>query len=104
VQDETSHAAADAAVPLQDRRRGGRDGRRDTGFGVAACSAGAASATTGVVKALEYGVVGINEGIISTEIAPFGGMKESSIGREGSKCGIEEPLEVKYLCVGGIDR
>jgi succinate-semialdehyde dehydrogenase/glutarate-semialdehyde dehydrogenase len=46
----------------------------------------------------------VNEGIISTEIAPFGGMKESGIGREGSKYGIEEFLEVKYLCMGGIDR
>ena len=57
-----------------------------------------------VAEALEYGIVGINEGIISTEIASFGGMKESGIGREGSKYGIEEFLEVKYLCMGGIDR
>ena len=57
-----------------------------------------------VAEALEYGIVGINEGIISTEIAPFCGMKESGIGREGSKYGIEEFLEVKYLCMGGIDR
>ena len=57
-----------------------------------------------VAEALEYGIVGINEGIISTEIAPFGGMKESGIGHEGSKYGIEEFLEVKYLCMGGIDR
>jgi acyl-CoA reductase-like NAD-dependent aldehyde dehydrogenase len=57
-----------------------------------------------VAEALEYGIVGINEGIISTEIAPFGGMKESGIGREGAKYGIEEFLEVKYLCLGGIDR
>src|SRR5436189_92186 len=57
-----------------------------------------------VAEALEYGIVGINEGIISTEIAPFGGMKESGIGREGSKYGIEEFLEDKYLCMGGIDR
>jgi succinate-semialdehyde dehydrogenase/glutarate-semialdehyde dehydrogenase len=57
-----------------------------------------------VAEALEYGIVGINEGIISTEIAPFGGMKESGIGREGSKYGIEEFLEIKYLCMGGIDR
>jgi succinate-semialdehyde dehydrogenase/glutarate-semialdehyde dehydrogenase len=55
-------------------------------------------------EALEYGIVGINEGIISTEIAPFDGMNESGIGREGSKYGIEEFLEVKYLCIGGIDR
>src|SRR5947199_17646 len=57
-----------------------------------------------IAEALEYGIVGINEGIISTEIAPFGGMKESGIGREGSHYGIEEFLEVKYLCMGGIDR
>src|ERR1700719_4165914 len=57
-----------------------------------------------VAEALEYGIVGINEGIISTEIAPFGGMKESGIGREGSKYGIEDYLDVKYLCMGGIDR
>jgi succinate-semialdehyde dehydrogenase/glutarate-semialdehyde dehydrogenase len=52
----------------------------------------------------EHCIVGINEGIISTENAPLDGMKESGIGREGSKYGIEEFLEVKYLCVGGIDR
>ncbi len=57
-----------------------------------------------VAEALEYGIVGINEGIISTEIAPFGGVKESGIGREGSKYGIEEFLEVKYLCMGGVDK
>jgi succinate-semialdehyde dehydrogenase / glutarate-semialdehyde dehydrogenase len=55
-----------------------------------------------VAEALEYGIVGINTGLISTEVAPFGGMKESGIGREGSKYGIEEYLEVKYLCMGGI--
>jgi succinate-semialdehyde dehydrogenase / glutarate-semialdehyde dehydrogenase len=57
-----------------------------------------------VAEALEYGIVGINEGIISTEIAPFGGVKESGIGREGSQYGIEEFLEVKYLCMGGVDK
>ncbi|MDH3377343.1 MAG: NADP-dependent succinate-semialdehyde dehydrogenase [Gammaproteobacteria bacterium] len=56
-----------------------------------------------VSEALEYGIVGINTGIISTEIAPFGGMKESGIGREGSKYGIDEFLEIKYLCMGGVD-
>ena len=56
-----------------------------------------------VSEALEYGIVGINTGIISTEVAPFGGMKESGIGREGSHYGIDEFLEVKYLCMGGID-
>jgi len=55
-----------------------------------------------VAEKLEYGIVGINEGIISTEVAPFGGVKESGIGREGSKYGIEDYLEVKYLCLGGI--
>ncbi len=54
-------------------------------------------------EALEYGLVGINEGIISTEVAPFGGMKESGIGREGSRYGIEEFVEIKYLCLGGLD-
>ncbi len=55
-----------------------------------------------VAEALEYGMVGINDGLISTEVAPFGGMKESGIGREGSKYGIEEFVEIKYLCMGGI--
>ena len=51
-----------------------------------------------VAEALEYGMVGINEGMISTEVAPFGGVKQSGLGREGSKYGIEEYLELKYLC------
>jgi succinate-semialdehyde dehydrogenase/glutarate-semialdehyde dehydrogenase len=55
-----------------------------------------------VAEALESGMVGINTGLISTEVAPFGGVKESGLGREGSKYGIEEFLEVKYLCLGGI--
>ena len=55
-----------------------------------------------VAEALESGIVGINEGIISTEVAPFGGVKESGIGREGSKYGLEEYLEIKYLCYGGV--
>ena len=55
-----------------------------------------------VSEALEYGMVGINTGLVSTEIAPFGGVKESGLGREGSKYGIEDYLEVKYLCMGGI--
>ncbi|WP_120429773.1 NAD-dependent succinate-semialdehyde dehydrogenase [Acinetobacter baylyi] len=53
-----------------------------------------------VGEALEYGMVGINEGIISTEIAPFGGIKESGCGREGSKYGIEDYQEIKYMCMG----
>lgn len=56
-----------------------------------------------VSEALEYGMVGINEGIISTEVAPFGGIKESGIGREGSKYGIDEYTEIKYICMGGIN-
>jgi len=55
-----------------------------------------------VAEALEYGIVGVNEGIISTEVAPFGGMKASGLGREGSKYGIEDYLEIKYLALGGI--
>jgi succinate-semialdehyde dehydrogenase/glutarate-semialdehyde dehydrogenase len=55
-----------------------------------------------VAEALEYGIVGINEGIISTAEAPFGGMKQSGLGREGSKYGIEDYLEIKYLALGGI--
>ncbi|MBS1270623.1 MAG: Glutarate-semialdehyde dehydrogenase DavD [Gammaproteobacteria bacterium] len=55
-----------------------------------------------VAEAMEYGIVAINEGIFSTEVAPFGGVKESGIGREGSKYGIDEYLEIKYLCMGGI--
>jgi succinate-semialdehyde dehydrogenase/glutarate-semialdehyde dehydrogenase len=57
-----------------------------------------------VAEALECGIVGINEGIISTEVAPFGGVKESGIGREGSKYGIDDYLEIKYLCIGGVSR
>jgi succinate-semialdehyde dehydrogenase/glutarate-semialdehyde dehydrogenase len=53
-------------------------------------------------EALEFGIIGVNSGMISTELAPFGGMKESGIGREGGKYGINEFLETKYLCVGGI--
>jgi succinate-semialdehyde dehydrogenase/glutarate-semialdehyde dehydrogenase len=56
-----------------------------------------------VAEALEYGIVGINEGIISTELAPFGGVKSSGLGREGSKYGIEDYLEIKYLALGGIE-
>ena len=55
-----------------------------------------------VGEALEYGIVGVNVGIISTEVAPFGGMKESGIGREGSHYGLDEFMEVKYMCMGGI--
>ena len=53
-----------------------------------------------VAEALEYGIVGINTGIISTEVAPFGGIKQSGLGREGSKYGADDFLEIKYLCMG----
>ena len=55
-------------------------------------------------EALEHGMVGINTGRMSSEAAPFGGIKESGIGREGSKYGIDEYLELKYLCLGGIGK
>ena len=55
-----------------------------------------------VAEALEYGIVGINEGIVSNEMAPFGGVKESGNGREGSRYGLDDYLEIKYLCIGGI--
>jgi succinate-semialdehyde dehydrogenase / glutarate-semialdehyde dehydrogenase len=55
-----------------------------------------------VAEALEYGIVGVNTGLISTEVAPFGGVKESGIGREGSKYGIQDYLVLKYVCLGGI--
>ncbi len=57
-----------------------------------------------VAEALEYGIVGVNEGIISTEVAPFGGVKESGLGREGSHHGIEEFVELKYVLMGGLAR
>jgi succinate-semialdehyde dehydrogenase/glutarate-semialdehyde dehydrogenase len=55
-----------------------------------------------VAEAIEAGMIGINEGIISTEVAPFGGVKQSGLGREGAKYGIEDYLEIKYLALGGI--
>ena len=57
-----------------------------------------------VGEKLEYGIVGINEGIISNEMAPFGGVKESGSGREGSKYGLDDYLDIKYMCIGGIDQ
>ena len=75
----------------------------DTQFGLAAYFyAGNIARVWRVAEKLEYGIVGINEGLISTEVAPFGGVKESGIGREGSKYGCEDFLEIKYLCLGGI--
>ena len=55
-----------------------------------------------VAEALEYGMVGVNSGLITTEVAPFGGVKQSGLGREGSKYGCEEFIEVKYICMGGV--
>lgn len=55
-----------------------------------------------VAEALEFGMVGINEGLFSTEVAPFGGWKESGLGREGASEGLVEYLETKYLCFGGL--
>ena len=57
-----------------------------------------------VSEALEYGMVGVNTGIISNEVAPFGGVKFSGMGREGSKYGISDFMEIKYICLGGMDR
>ena len=51
---------------------------------------------------MEYGMVAVNEGILSTEVAPFGGIKESGIGREGADVGLDEYTELKYICLGGI--
>lgn len=76
-----------------------------TEFGLAAyCYSRDLGRVWRVSEALEYGMVGINSGLISTEVAPFGGVKESGIGREGSRYGIEEYLEIKYLCMGGLNR
>jgi succinate-semialdehyde dehydrogenase/glutarate-semialdehyde dehydrogenase len=55
-----------------------------------------------VSEAIEYGIVGLNTGLISTEVAPFGGVKESGMGREGSKYGILDYTELKYICIGGV--
>ncbi|XP_073274222.1 succinate-semialdehyde dehydrogenase, mitochondrial-like isoform X1 [Primulina huaijiensis] len=55
-----------------------------------------------VAEALEYGIVGVNEGLVSTEVTPHGGMKQSGLGREGSKYGMEEYLEIKYVCLGNL--
>jgi succinate-semialdehyde dehydrogenase/glutarate-semialdehyde dehydrogenase len=75
----------------------------DTEFGLAAYFYGRdITRVWRVAEALEYGIVGINTGLISTEVAPFGGVKESGLGREGSKYGMDEFVEIKYMCFGGI--
>ena len=56
-----------------------------------------------VSEQLEFGLVGVNEGVISTELAPFGGYKESGLGREGSHHGVDDYLEIKYTFMGGLD-
>ena len=76
----------------------------DTEFGLAAyfCTRDLGRSWR-VAEALEYGLVGLNAGVISTEVAPFGGVKESGVGREGSKYGIDDYVEIKYLCIAGVD-
>ena len=66
------------------------------------CTRAISRAAGGSAEAIEYGIVGLNTGIISTEVAPFGGVKESGTGREGSKYGILDYTEMKYVCVGGV--
>jgi succinate-semialdehyde dehydrogenase/glutarate-semialdehyde dehydrogenase len=77
----------------------------DTEFGLAAyfCARDVGRVWR-VAEGLEYGIIGINEGVISNPMAPFGGIKESGHGREGSKYGLDDYLDIKYLCIGGIDR
>lgn len=76
----------------------------DTEFGLAAYFyAKDLSQVWHVAEALEYGMVGVNTGLISTEVAPFGGIKQSGFGREGSKYGLDDYLDIKYICLGGID-
>jgi succinate-semialdehyde dehydrogenase/glutarate-semialdehyde dehydrogenase len=76
----------------------------DTEFGLAAYFyAGDLRRVIRVAEALEYGMVAVNDGILSTEVAPFGGMKQSGVGREGSKYGIEDYVEIKYVLLGGLD-
>jgi succinate-semialdehyde dehydrogenase / glutarate-semialdehyde dehydrogenase len=75
----------------------------DTSYGLASYFySGDMARVWRVSEGLEYGILGINTGVISTEVAPFGGVKESGIGREGSHYGIDEWLEIKYLCMGGV--
>jgi succinate-semialdehyde dehydrogenase/glutarate-semialdehyde dehydrogenase len=97
-------SARRAGVPLQDRA-GGVDAANDTEFGLASYFY---SRDIGrifrVGEALEYGMVGINTGLISTEHVPFGGVKQSGLGREGSHHGIDEYVEMKYLCLGDVLR
>jgi len=80
------------------------DMANDTPFGLASYFYGRDYARIWrVAEALEYGMVGINTGMISTTVAPFGGIKESGFGREGSKYGMDDFLEIKYMCFGGVE-
>ena len=91
-----------AAIPFEDEAEAIRIAN-DTEFGLAAYFyARDVGRILRVSEALEYGILGVNEGIISTEVAPFGGMKQSGLGREGSKYGIEDYLEIKYVLLGGL--
>ena len=107
---DAGHARGDlrparAGLPLQGRGRRGRAGQRDTEYGLAAYFyARDLGRVFRVAEALEYGMVGINTGLIATEVAPFGGVKESGIGREGSHHGMEEFIELKYMLLAGLDR
>ena len=75
----------------------------DTPFGLAAYFyANDLGRVWRVSEGLEYGMIGVNEGVISTEVAPFGGVKESGLGREGSYYGVDEFVEPKYICMGGL--
>ena len=94
-----------AGVPLQGRGRRRSASANDTQFGLASYFyARDLGRVWRVAEALEYGMVGINTGAISSELAPFGGVKESGIGREGSRHGVEEFVELKYMLMGGLDR
>lgn len=76
----------------------------DTESGLAAyCYSRDVARVFRVAEALEFGMIGVNTGAMSNEVAPFGGMKQSGIGREGSSYGIEEYLEIKYVCIGGVN-
>jgi succinate-semialdehyde dehydrogenase/glutarate-semialdehyde dehydrogenase len=76
----------------------------DTPYGLAAyCYGRDIGRVWRLAEALEYGMVGVNTGLISNEVAPFGGVKASGLGREGSRYVIEEYLEIKYICLGDID-
>ncbi|QKR99591.1 NAD-dependent succinate-semialdehyde dehydrogenase [Sphingomonas sp. CL5.1] len=92
-----------AAIVRFDSEEQGIALANDTEFGLAAyCYTRDVARAFRVAEALEVGIVGINEGLISTEVAPFGGVKQSGLGREGSKYGIDDYLEIKYVGIGGI--